>query len=185
MPALNGFEVIERLRSVGPPPALIFVTAFDSYAARAFDVEPVDYILKPFDGARVRRALTRIRRKVASETGAASSGRLHTRFAIKRDEKIQIVRADDIHWLEAAGNYTRIHLADGAHLIRRTLNSFEQDLDRWRFVRISRSAIVNLDRVVQLQYLFRRSIGVLLQDGTRLTLKGAYRPRLDALVRGI
>lgn len=184
MPTLSGFDILERMRSAGPQPAVIFVTAFDGYAAKAFDVEPVDYVLKPFDSSRVSRAMMRIRRKVASSATAAAP-RMSARFAVKRDEKIQIVRAEDIHWLEAAGNYARIHLADGAHLIRRTLNSFEEDLDRSRFVRISRSAIVNLDRVVQLQYLFRRSIAVLLQDGTKLRLNGAYRSRLDALVRGI
>jgi two-component system LytT family response regulator len=192
MPELDGFGVLAR---DGLPEQLcvIFVTAFDEYALRAFDVHAADYLLKPFDRERFRAALQRARALLAGQRNVVARHQLlgllsdlkanvpaHARIPIKTNGRVLFLRPEHIDWLEAADNYVRVHTRDDSHLVRDTLSEFETRLDPARFARIHRSAIVNLDRVKELQPLFHGEYSVLLENGTRLTLSRRYRDRLQA-----
>ncbi|HEV7388847.1 MAG TPA: LytTR family DNA-binding domain-containing protein, partial [Gemmatimonadaceae bacterium] len=188
MPELDGFQVLEAL-GAGPTPAIIFVTAFDDYALRAFDVSALDYLLKPFDRARFEKTLARFeaqwngaRKSGAAELGVseelrkflseleARNGETYTsRFAVKSNAGIYFIRADDIEWIDSAGNYTALHSGGRKHLIRETIKSVEARLDPRKFVRVHRSAIINLDKLRKLQPYFHGEYVVTMQDGTTLT----------------
>lgn len=178
MPRGSAFSILERLAG-GHPPATIFVTAHHEYAARAFDFNAVDYLLKPFDRARFRASLDKARRLIGrGEPGEEQQ----SRFAVRTADRIYIVRIDEVDWIESAGNYVRLHAGSRTHLFRDSLMHFEQRLDLRRFVRIHRSTIVNVDRIAQLEPAFRREHIITLRDGTRLTLSAPYRKRLQAIV---
>jgi two-component system LytT family response regulator len=191
MPELEGFEL---LRAVGPSyaPAIVFVTAYDEYALRAFEVRAVDYLLKPFSAERFRSALTHARAQLTQrhattigrqildllpEIRRSSPGR--DRIVVKSSGRIYFVRIADIDWCEAAGNYVRLHVGQQTHLVRDTMAHIEADLDPAQFVRIHRSAIVNVDRIQELQSSFGGEYVVLLRGGTRLTLSRGYRDGLQ------
>lgn len=190
MPGADGFEVIEALGAARPH--IIFVTAYHEHAVRAFEVAALDYLLKPFDEPRFRAALHRARERVRRRepgvpeealrrlleiTGGAGGGRI----LVKRDDRSFFLRQEEIHWLEAADNYVKLHTARGDHLVRGTLGGMEERLDPSRFVRVSRSAIVNLDRVAELRPWSHGDRIVVLKDGTELTLSRRYRKRLPEL----
>jgi two-component system LytT family response regulator len=191
MPGADGFEVIE---TVGPSrmPLVVFVTAFDSYALRAFDVHALDYLLKPFDRDRFQQALGRARQQLERRTNGdlerrllelvqdlkPSSQRLE-RFVIKSGGRVFFVRAEEIDWIEAAGNYVKLHVGSEAHLFRETMNALETQLDSNTFFRIHRSHIVNIERIKELQPWFNGEYVVFLNDGTRLTLSRGYREKLQ------
>jgi len=191
MPGATGFEVIE---SVGPSrmPLVVFVTAFDQYALRAFDVHALDYLLKPFDKDRFHQALLRARQQLERRTNGdlerrllelvqdlkPSSHRLE-RFVIKSGGRVFFVRAEEIDWIEAAGNYVKLHVGADAHLFRETMNALESQLDPGTFFRIHRSHIVNIERIKELQPWFNGEYVVFLSDGTRLTLSRGYREKLQ------
>jgi two-component system, LytTR family, response regulator len=191
MPGADGFEVIE---TVGPSrmPLVVFVTAFDSYALRAFDVHALDYLLKPFDRDRFQQALGRARQQLERRTNGdlerrllelvqdlkPSSHRLE-RFVIKSGGRVFFVRAEEIDWIEAAGNYVKLHVGSEAHLFRETMNALESQLDSNTFFRIHRSHIVNIERIKELQPWFNGEYVVFLNDGTRLTLSRGYREKLQ------
>jgi two-component system LytT family response regulator len=179
MPRGSAFSILERLAG-GHPPATIFITARDEHAARAFDFNAVDYLLKPFDQDRFRESLARARRLIGR--GGEPPEEQQTRFAVRAADRIYIVRIDEVDWIESAGNYVRLHVGPRAHLFRDSLMHFEQRLDLRRFVRIHRSTIVNVDRIAQLEPAFRREHVITLLDGTRLTLSAPYRKRLQALI---
>ncbi len=194
MPGVDGFGVLESLAPQNVP-AVIFVTAFDQYALRAFEVHALDYLLKPFDRARFRKALDRARVQIRHQSGATLDHRLTTlldslgnkprqmdRVVIKSAGRIMFLRTDEIDWIEAADNYVRLHIGPESHLLRETLTSLETRLDATKFMRIHRSTVVNIDRMKELQPWFHGDYVVILQDGTRLNLSRTYRDRVIELL---
>ncbi len=194
MPGLTGFDVIEH---VGPDrmPFVIFVTAYDRYALRAFDVHALDYLLKPFDRERFRQAIARARQQLERRTGGDLEQRLIAlvkdlkpaqsrvdRFVVKSGGRVFFVRNDEIDWIEAAGNYVKLHVGTDSHLFRETMNSVEARLDPDLFFRIHRSHIVNIERIRELQPWFNGEYVVFLKNGTRLTLSRGYREKLQERV---
>jgi two-component system, LytTR family, response regulator len=191
MPGANGFEVIEAIGAERMP-LVVFVTAFDQYALRAFDVHALDYLLKPFDRERFHEALVRARQQLDRRTNGDLERRLLElvqdlkpaaqrleRFVIKSGGRVFFVRSDEIDWIEAAGNYVKLHVAAEAHLFRETMNTLELQLDPDTFFRIHRSHIVNIERVKELQPWFNGEYVVFLRNGTRLTLSRGYREKLQ------
>jgi len=194
MPELTGFEVLEQVRG-GRMPVIVFVTAHDQFALKAFEVHAVDYLLKPFDRDRfqtaLRRALDHIKRDQAGELNERLSallndlkpaGRTLDRLAVKSGGRVVFVRVDDIDWVEAADNYVELHVGSESHLHRETMADLEQMLPPTKFMRISRSTIVNVDRIKELQPLFHGEYAVILRSGTRLTLSRSYREKLNQLL---
>jgi len=191
MPGATGFEVID---AIGPSkmPLVVFVTAFDQYALRAFEVHALDYLLKPFDRERFEQALTRARQQLDRRGNGDLERRLlelvqdlkpaaHRleRFVIKSGGRVFFVRADEIDWIEAAGNYVKLHVGEETHLFRETMNALEAQLDADTFFRIHRSHIVNIERIKELQPWFNGEYVVFLKSGTRLTLSRGYREKLQ------
>jgi|HubBroStandDraft_3_1064219.scaffolds.fasta_scaffold16806_1 two-component system LytT family response regulator len=191
MPELTGFELLDRLDPVRMP-VIIFVTAYDQYALKAFEVCALDYLLKPFDRERFGRALARAR----VELDRKKSGQVNERVlrllaelgqTKKHLEKLMIrdggrvffLRADEIDWIEAAGNYVRLHSGKEEHLYRETMTKLEAQLNPERFARIHRSAIVNTERIKELQPWFRGDYVIVLRDNQKLTLSRTYRSRLN------
>lgn len=191
MPKLDGFEVIQ---SVGADrmPAVVFVTAYDQHALRAFEVQALDYLLKPFDGDRFQSALKRVRKQIDSREPGDIGQRLLAlvrdlkpagtrtdRLVVKSGGRLYFLRADEIDWIEAAGNYVRLHVGAEGHLLRETMNSIESRLNPEMFFRIHRSHIVNIERIKELQPWFNGEYVVVLHNGTRLTLSRGYREKLQ------
>jgi two-component system LytT family response regulator len=193
MPKLDGFEVID---TVGPErmPSVVFVTAFDQHALRAFEVQALDYLLKPFDQERFQSALKRIRRQMDSQETGDLGRRLlalvkdlksdqrpsrSDRLVVKSGGRLFFLRADEIDWVEAAGNYVRLHVGADGHLLRETMTSIESRLNPDMFFRIHRSHIVNIERIKELQPWFNGEYVVILRSGTRLTLSRGYRDKLQ------
>jgi two-component system LytT family response regulator len=193
IPELDGFQVLEAI-GADRAPAIIFVTAYDQYALQAFEVHAVDYLLKPFDEERFRRALARARQAWAGEKGELSEkllSLLHElkapqgyleRLVVKSAGRLFFLRTDEIEWVESAGNYVCLHVRGESHLLRETMAGLESRLDPARFVRIHRTAIVNIDQVKELRPLFHGEYLVLLRDGTELTLSRGYRDRLQEVI---
>lgn len=196
MPGLNGFQIVESMGSA-PLPIVVFVTAFNDYALRAFDVSALDYLLKPFDKERFEKTLARVEERLASrERGDMSRelreflGTLSTsaapnhvsRFPVRANGEIYFVRAEDVDWIDAEGNYVALHAAGRRHLVRDTIKSLESRLDPAKFVRVHRSAIINVDRLRKLQPYFHGEYVITLQDGTTLTSSRTYSDRLRALL---
>ena len=191
MPGGTGFDVIEAVGAARMP-LVIFVTAFDRYALRAFDVHALDYLLKPFDRERFQQSLLRARQQLERKSTGDLERRLLElvqdlrptspkleRFVVKSGGRVFFVRADEIDWIEAAGNYVKLHVGNDAHLFRETMNALESRLDPDLFYRIHRSHIVNIERVKELQPWFNGEYVVFLKSGTRLTLSRGYREKLQ------
>lgn len=199
MPEMDGFGVLAHLKH-GPIPRIIFVTAFDEFAVKAFEVHAVDYLLKPFDRERLQQALARVREQMKSASpgelteklsallesfqGGAGDGRAADRIAVKLDGRVIFLRPGDIDWIEAQDNYVKLHVGREAHLVRDTLSNFETRLDSKRFIRIARSTIVNIDRVREMQPMFHGEYVVILHDGTKLTMSRGYRETLQQYLGG-
>jgi two-component system, LytTR family, response regulator len=212
MPDLNGFQVIE---AVGPErmPTVVFVTAYDAYAVRAFEGHAVDYLLKPYDEARFRTALDRARQRLRAAPGAppAEDARLRElvrsvvaselgqagvapargerpptsdQLAVRVDGALRIVRLDEIDWFETEGNYVRVHVGRQSYLVRQTSAHLEAQLDPRAFVRIHRRYLVNLARVHEVQPWFGGDAVVVLKDGTKLRLSRTYREQFHARFLG-
>ena len=186
MPGLDGFDVVDALEP-GRHPDIVFVTAYDRYAVRAFDVHAVDYLLKPFERGRLRKALERLAaRSDAREAGrrvhaAVDSVRAQQplrRVLIKTSGRIYAVRVEDIDYIEAAGHYLELHTGATTHLVRDTIGALEARLDPSRFVRIHRSVMVNIDRIRELQPAFHGEFVVSLHTGHRLRCSRTYAERL-------
>lgn len=189
MPGMDGFAVIEKLRE-GLPTAVVFVTAHDEYAIRAFEVEALDYLLKPFDRLRLRQTLDRVRRQLRQEPGefveklrrllAAGSDarRPLRRLAIRSGGRIQSLPVNDVQWFEAADNYLKIHTGRAVHLLRETLSELERRLDPDVFIRVHRSAIVKIDGIREVESLFHGDYEVVLRTGARVPVGRKYRDRL-------
>jgi two-component system LytT family response regulator len=193
MPELDGFGVLEELGGERLP-AVIFVTAHDRFALRAFEVHAVDYLLKPFDKERfqtaLRRALDRLKRDdgtLARQLSALVAdlrppAKSPERLAVKTAGRVLMLKLDEIDWIESADNYVSLHVGNQEHLHRETMSALEGRLPAEKFLRISRSTIVNVDRIKELQPLFHGEYVVILRNGTRLTLSRTYRDRLDQLI---
>lgn len=197
MPELDGFGVISEL-SGGRMPAVIFVTAYDRFALKAFEVHAVDYLLKPFDKERfvtaINRAIEQVKRQQAGELSQRLTALLADvrpeqskpksidRIAVKSSGRVVFVKVDEIDWIEAADNYVNLHVGSENHLHRETMSSIEGQLPPEKFMRISRSTIVNMDRIKELQPLFHGEYAVILRNGAKLTLSRSYREKLDQLM---
>jgi two-component system LytT family response regulator len=191
MPGLDGFGLLE---SLGPNriPCTIFVTAYDDHALRAFEVHAFDYLLKPFDETRLLETVKRAKQHLFHrqlDMGQDSlrqmletmnrPERFRDRLAIKTGENVILIRTGAIDWIEAADNYVYLHCGSETHVLRETMNALERTLDPNTFLRIHRSAIVNLDRVKSLQPWFRGDYRVMLSTGAQLTLSRSYRQNLQ------
>jgi two-component system LytT family response regulator len=176
MPECDGFDVLELLGN-DVPPAVVFVTAYDQYALRAFEAGALDYLLKPFDNARFDLALKRARQKVALSKNLP---RKLERFAIKNAGQVSFLKISEVDWIEAADYYACLHAAQRTHMLRRSISELEQDLDPNIFCRIHRSTIVNLDRVRGLTLTEDGEYEVLLEDKTKLRLSRSYRKQLQS-----
>lgn len=195
MPELDGFAVIEAV-GIDRMPAVVFVTAFDEHAVRAFDAQALDYVLKPVDPERFRRALQRVRarlahpdedfvRRVAAALGAIDRGearRYPGRLAIRSDGRVRLLDIDEVSRIIAAGNHVEVHAGDRRHLLRETMTGLEGRLDPERFVRVSRAAIVNIDHVREVQPLFNGDFVVILGNGAQVNGSRRYRGALDRLL---
>jgi two-component system, LytTR family, response regulator len=205
MPEMDGFEVV---REVGAQrmPCVVFVTAFDRFALRAFDVAAVDYLLKPFDDERFATAMARAKRTVrdaevgelgrrlvgligggeepCSPSESPAPGVYASRLMVKSTGRTLFLRVDEIDWIEADDYYVRLHVGGKAHLLRESMSSLEARLDPGRFFRVHRSAIVNLDRIREVQFLFRGEHVAILHDGTRLKVTRGRLDRLEAVIAG-
>ena len=175
MPECDGFDVLEQLGK-DLPPALVFVTAYDQYALRAFEAGALDYLLKPFDNVRFGRALERAKERIALGKDAP---RKLERLAIKNAGEILFLKIAEIDWIEAADYYVCLHVGARTHLLRRSMNEVEEELEPGAFCRIHRSAIVNLERVRRLEVSAEGGTDVVLSDGTRLRLSRRHRKQLQ------
>jgi two-component system LytT family response regulator len=184
MPEIDGFEVLAGLRRHHAP-VVVFVTAYDEYAVRAFEVNAVDYLLKPFDRDRFHQALDRAKTQIRFIGGDAHTRHYPERLLVKSGSRIVFVRTDEVDWIEAQGNYVRLHVKKETHLLRTTIRNLEDHLDPSRFARIHRSQIVNIDRIRELRPWWHGEYQVLLKDGTQLTLSRTYRERIQHLMLDI
>jgi two-component system, LytTR family, response regulator len=175
MPECDGFDVLELLGK-DVPPAIVFVTAYDQYALRAFEAGALDYLLKPFDNARFALALDRARQKIKL---AKDLPRKLDRLAIKNAGQVSFLRTSEIDWIEAADYYACLHIGKRTHMLRRSIADLEHDLDPAIFCRIHRSTIVNLDRVHGLNLNEDGEYEVLLENETKLRLSRSYRKQLQ------
>jgi two-component system, LytTR family, response regulator len=207
MPEMDGFQVIEEI-GVNLMPTTIFVTAYDKHALRAFDAHALDYLLKPFDHDRFNTALERaksfirgqkigalseslfaVMQNVRPETHEShSAGSQNSRkeaidkVVVKSGQRIYFLKVEDIEWIEAAGDYLTLHGAGGTHLIRETMGDFYAKLDAKKFLRIHRSAIVNIERIKDLQPLFKGEYVFTLISGKRLKSSRGYRREFQFLL---
>jgi two-component system LytT family response regulator len=204
MPALDGFETLRALPAERRP-VVVFVTAFDRYAVQAFEAQALDYLLKPFNEARFRAAFARARAAIDA-AAAPYQGRLAAlldelrpgapaepvpaepahvdRVLVRAEGRTLVVPAGDIDWIETAGNYVRLHAAGRAHLHRETMAALERRLDPSRFVRVHRTALVNVDRVREIQPWFSGDCVLILHGGAKVKLSRGYRRRLEACLGG-
>jgi two-component system LytT family response regulator len=196
IPGRNGFEVLDCLTEI-PPPAVIFVTAFDKYAVQAFEVRALDYLLKPFNKARFAEALNRFHERRRRLNGVERKQELKAAFQevqresrdnerifVKSGSRILFLRKGLIEWVEAQGDYVKLHIGRESHLLRETMSAASERLDPTRFVRIHRSRIVNLDYVREIRPLWGGDYCVLMRDGTELTMSRTYRVSLQTALTG-
>jgi two-component system LytT family response regulator len=175
MPECDGFDVLTML-GMHVPPAVVFVTAYDQYALRAFEAGALDYLLKPFHTARFERALGRAKEKIAAGKGRA---RKLERLVIKSAGEVAFVSVAEIDWIEAADYYAALHVGAKTHLLRRSISDLEQDLDSDVFCRVHRSTMVNLERIQALKLGEDGEYRVVIRDGTELRLSRRYRKQLQ------
>jgi two-component system LytT family response regulator len=187
MPGMGGFALLETLRrTTDALPLVVFVTAYDRHALRAFEAQAMDYLLKPLDQTRVDQALEKVRAQARGRAAGAPSARVSgeylDRVSVRDGERIHLLRTTEIDWVEADGNYVTLHAGQASHLHRETLSGLETRLDPRQFLRIHRGILVNLDRVKEIRPLFHGGAHVLLHDGTKLTLSRRYRDKAKALL---
>jgi two-component system LytT family response regulator len=193
VPALDGFDVLEALDAARVPPAVVFVTAFDAYAVKAFDVSATDYLLKPFNAGRLDQALARVAERLRP---AGLEPHLRTfletlkseraypdRFLVRASSHLYFVRETDIEWIDAADNYVRLHANGTAHFVRDTMKAFIGKLHPDRFLRVHRSVIVNINHVQRLEPHGHGEYVLTMKDGSRVTSSRAYSERLHALLK--
>jgi two-component system LytT family response regulator len=176
MPGLDGFDVLEQLGAAAPP-AIVFVTAYDQYALRAFEAGALDYLLKPFDDARFGQALARAKARVAQ---AASAVRAPARIAVKSGRQVLFLAPGDIDWIESADYCVALHVGARTHVLRRSMAAIEEEFEDAGFCRVHRTAIVNLARVAGLESGADGEAEVVLAGGRRLPLSRRCRAQLLA-----
>lgn len=194
MPEVAGFEVLEALKGEQLP-IVIFVTAYDQYAVRAFDYHALDYLLKPFDRERFEMAVSRAKAQVRRERNGELDRRIVAllealkaeakyveRLVIKNGGRVFFLETGEINWVEAEGNYVRLHTDKKAHLLRETISSLEEQLDPKKFLRVHRSTIVRIDSIRELQPWFHGEYHIILHNGTKLTLSRNYREQLQSVL---
>lgn len=194
MPELDGFDVLQAI-GVDHVPVVIFVTAYDRFALRAFEAQALDYLLKPFDDERFEAALQRARARIRQQQGSDLDRRLRAlleevrgdrgylrRLVVPTGHRSVFIRTEEIDWIEADRNYIRLHVGAQAYLLRENLGRIESALDPATFCRIHRSTIVNVDRIQAVESLFRGEYQVVLRDGTKLTSGRSYRRSLHTLM---
>jgi two-component system, LytTR family, response regulator len=201
MPRLDGFGVIEAV-GVKQMPHVIFVTAYDEHALRAFEVSALDYLLKPVDGERFFEALERARNRIRGKNLEAISEQLHSMMAVLKAERKYLERlsikssgksggrvifldVDDIDWIGAADNYVQVHVGRESHLLHATMNNLESRLDPDKFLRIHRSTIVNIGRIKELHSMFHGEYQIILKDGMQLMSGRGYRENLQKLLNNL
>lgn len=186
MPGQSGLEAMAQASqsAKGQAPLVVFITAFEQYAVRAFEANAFDYLLKPFREDRLRNTLTRLRAQLSllqrgkqAPQREGAEGDIE-RIPIKTNGRILLLKTEDIDWIEAEHNYVRVHTRGAAHLIRETMSALEAKLNAKRFRRIHRSAIVNVDRIREIQPWFRGDAIVMLEDGHKITASRNYRDRI-------
>ena len=192
MPGMDGFEVTRAI-GVDAMPAVVFVTAYDKYALQAFEVNAVDYLLKPFDSERFQKAFQRARVQIARRTTEAINEKLEAllesirpqhryleRLVVKSTGRIFFLPVTEIDWIESADNYVNLHGGRESHLIRETLSSLESKLNPEEFLRVRHSAIVNLKRIKELRPLFKGEYEIVLQNGVKLTSSRRYKNKISS-----
>jgi two-component system LytT family response regulator len=190
MPGLTGFQALKKLQP-NQMPLVIFVSAYDQYTLKAFEVHALDYILKPFKRKRFEESLTWAKMQLSQNSSENITMRALSildelertknyvdRFAVKTNGRVSLIRAEEVDWIQAEDNYIRIHQRKESFLIRYKIGSIEEKLNPRQFIRIHRGAIVNIDRIQELQQVFHRDYQVILQDGTKLPLGRNYRQKL-------
>jgi two-component system LytT family response regulator len=191
MPEVDGFALLDQI-GADAVPAVVFVTAFDRYALKAFEVHALDYLLKPFDDARFAKALAHAKERAYARRRGETDARIaellaeratapKSRFLIPVRDKTIVVNAADIDWIEAADYYVSLHVAGTAHLLRRTMEEIEKQLDPRQFFRVHRSAIVNIDRVREIHPLFRGDCALVLSGGQKVKLSRSRRAEFEQL----
>ena len=185
IPELDGFEVLERTEP-GRMPVVIFFTAYDQYAIRAFEACALDYLLKPCDEERFVKAVQRAEAQLSLTSKEPQAvpwvKKDLDRIVVKSGGRVYFLTAKEIDWIEAQGNYVRIHLGRVSYLLRESLNQLELELDPHGFVRIHRSTLVNVERIKELQPMFHGQYTVILRDGTEITMSRRYRHKLEEAV---
>jgi two-component system LytT family response regulator len=192
MPGIGGFDVLQSIREEQMP-IIIFITAYDQHALKAFEVHALDYLLKPFKQERFKQAVNRARTHMANGSRAADPGlaalirklrpdrNYLVRFMIKSSNRVVFVKANEIDWIESAANYALLHVGDKAHLVRETMQALEARLNPKIFQRVSRSVIVNLERVKELQPMGKGQYIIILANGKQLTMSRGIRDLQQAL----
>jgi two-component system LytT family response regulator len=214
MPGLNGFQVINKLKELNQPiPLIVFVTAYDTFAIKAFDIHALDYVLKPIDEKRLRAAIDKVSevfrlhqegdhkiklaKLVADYTGddcedilrrlasgeALDGKRFPSILAIKDGSEVTRVAVDDIQWIDAAGDYMCVHASEGTHIMRRTMKELEEELDPRKFVRAHRSAIVNINYVNKMVSHISGEYHLVLNNGEELKVSRSHRDKVKAMIR--
>ena len=206
MPEMDGFEVLEGIPR-DRLPAIVFTTAYDKHAVRAFEIHALDYLLKPYTTQRFTQALDRARKWIESTDRAEEDDRLRRlirevlhegksgdtaatdsqkidRFVAKRQGRTQFVRADEVDWIESDGNYIRLHAGTASHLVRGTIATCEERLDSKQFVRVHRRYIVNMERIREVQPWFGGDYVILLKNGQQVRLSRTYREHFQSRMRG-
>lgn len=194
MPVMNGFEVIEQIKD--ELPLIIFVTAYDEYAIKAFEVNALDYLLKPFDRKRFHLSLERAE-KIIRESGEkelrakidsllkqidTEEKKYTERFVVKQSGKISFVPADEIDYMEATGNYIKLATANGSHLIRETMNKIEKKLDPQNFIRVHRSFIVKVEMIKELKPYFNGEYVIILKSGKEIKSSKTYKNTINDIL---
>src|SRR3982751_3825610 len=194
MPEMDGFAVLESI-GIERLPEIIFTTAYEQYAIRAFELHALDYLLKPFDQTRFKEAIKYAKERLRSERRNDGQMQISAlleniknkpqyveRLVIKAGGRITFLRTDEINWIEADDKYVHLHTGKARPMVRQTLSAMEAQLDPTKFQRVHRSEIVNVERIAELQPLFSGEYSILLQDGTKLTLSRNYRDKLFDLL---
>lgn len=198
MPDMSGFQVLQKLdpETLSRIPVIIFVTAYDQYALQAFEFHALDYLLKPFDRERFAKTLERAKSQINRFSGEDSNQRILNLLqqinpaanylewlTVKKDERIRLLKTNDIQWVESQGNYVSLKFAEESELIRETMDNLETQLDPRIFVRVHRSALINAHHIKELQVWRRGEYRIIMQDGKIFTLSRGYRHRLDEFLK--
>ena len=194
MPGLGGFEVLRRVSNVSLP-IFVFVTAYGEFAVKAFEVNAIDYLLKPFDRSRLLTAVEKVKAQLESTTpkdrerkilslleNLNSENKFIERLLVKESGKMILIKTKEVDWIEAAGNYVKLHIGKSAYMLRETMKRLENKLNPEKFVRIHRSTLVNIDRIIELHPLFSGDYSVILNDKTELPMSRNYQKSLRKLI---